>query len=156
MRHFDTFLEMGAGQSAAELLFEHAMDTGSESDFDRAEAALEWADAVTRAEYLAEWALSVHEDDPARALAWLNRSWELTKEEDWAMSIVQLEVFSAALTVADEAWVNAHWKAVRSALRSVEEEGLIEPTVEEFLMDGVPEAEVKDERFSRGRNREIL
>lgn len=156
MRHFDTFLEMGAGQSAAELLFEHAMDTGSESDFERAEAALEWADAVTRAEYLAEWALSVHEDDPARALAWLNRSWELTKEEDWAMSIVQLEVFSAALTVADEAWVNAHWKAVLSALRSVEEQELIEPTVEEFLMDGVPEAEVKDERFSRGRNREIL
>ena len=72
------------------------------------------------------------------------------------MSIVQLEVFSAALTVADEAWVNAHWKAVCSALRSVEEEGLIEPTVEEFLMDGVPESEVKDERFSRGRNREIL
>lgn len=72
------------------------------------------------------------------------------------MSIVQLEVFSAALTVADQAWVNAHWKAVRSALRSVEEEELIEPTVEEFLMDGVPEAEVKDERFSRGRNREIL
>ena len=156
MRHFDTFLEMGAGQSAAELLFEHAMDTRSESDFDRAEAALEWADAVTRAEYLAEWALSVHEDDSGRALAWLNRSWELTKEEDWAMSIVQLEVFSAALTVADEAWVNAHWKAVRSALRSVEEEELIEPTVEEFLMDGVPEAEVKSERFSRGRNREVL
>lgn len=156
MGHFDTFLEMGAGQSAAELLFEHAVQTGVESDFERAEDALEWADAVTRAEYLAEWALSVHEDDPARALAWLNRSWELTKEEDWAMSIVQLEVFSAALTVADEAWVNAHWKAVRSALRSVEEEELIESTVEEFLIDGVPESEVKDERFSRGLNREIL
>lgn len=175
MRHFETFLEMGAGQSAAELLFEHAMDTGSESDFERAEAALEWADAVTRAEYLAEWALSVHDDDPARALDWLDRSWELTKDEDWAMSIVQLEVFSVALTVADEAWVNAHWKVVRKTLTppyswvEVREESnaettlttlgddeLIGPTVDEFFMDGVPEAEVKDERFSRGRNREIL
>lgn len=175
MLHFETFFEMGAGQSAAELLFEHAMETRVQSDFDRAEGALEWADAVTRAEYLAEWAISMHEDDPDRALAWLNRSWELTKEEDWAMSIVQLEVFSAGLTVADEAWVKAHWKLVKKMLTPpyswadakegsnkemtmtlMNDNELIGITVDEFLMDGVPEAEVKDVRFSRGRNREIL
>jgi hypothetical protein len=90
-------------------------------DFEEDKLNLELAllDLVSRAEYLAEFALKIRNYNQELSIYLVNQAWDLVQnQKDWAETCAKISVFTVAIEILDRGTINNYFKEIKKSIRS--------------------------------------
>ncbi len=80
-------------------------------------------DTVTRAEYLAEFAVKTENTDLSLSRQMIQEGWNLVeKADDWAMFFAKISVFTSALDIMSHSWIDVNFRNLKRNFSRFEDE----------------------------------